>query len=385
MGINIFQGRRIYPNSKERKGYWMGVSHHVGDKHTYIIYCPDTTKVVSHSNVGSADPIKNGIINKRLDPDNPDELFDAHVNDSDNVNIPLPDSGEKMQPQNKNIKEGSEISETNVPDINQLKEKLDTISEEPEKKLTEESEHSGETKLNQNQDNKTYSGEKKLNQNQDKELGDSGECKTHKPLHINKQKGKKKRRYLIKGMTRDDYNEQMASILKHKKNLQPKAKRKKSKSSLRRSGRTPGKPDGISTRSSRYKPIIAKVTTESKEKIIKETKDETENLIDPNKKIKSILKRKGAKPNRLCAMIMAGIGASSIVFNTGGVIIPLIPNTGNGNNNNINNTEDYILETKISSPDKSLQFEAIKQLRKQLEIKDIIEDEDDEFWSFVPK
>ena len=62
----------------------------------------------------------------------------------------------------------------------------------------------------------------------------------------------------MKGMTRDDYNDQMASILKHKKNLQPKAKRKRSKTNLRRSGRTPGKHDGISTRSSRYKPIIAK-------------------------------------------------------------------------------------------------------------------------------
>ena len=104
---------------------------------------------------------------------------------------------------------------------------------------TEGLEHSGECET-----------QKKLNMNQDRELKDSEEGETHKTLDTNQstsahQQGKKKRRYLIKGMTRDDYNDWMASILKHKKNLQPKAKRKKSKTNLRRSGRTPGKHDGI--------------------------------------------------------------------------------------------------------------------------------------------
>ena len=62
-------------------------------------------------------------------------------------------------------------------------------------------EHSGECET-----------QKKLNMNQDRELKDSEEGETHKTLDTNQstsahQQGKKKRRYLIKGMTRDDYND----------------------------------------------------------------------------------------------------------------------------------------------------------------------------------
>ena len=74
-----------------------------------------------------------------------------------------------------------------------------------------------------------------------------------------------------------------------------------------------------------------------------------------------------------------------MIFNTGGMFTPLIPSIGKDKLNNINGIDDYVLETINSSPNKSLQFEAIKQLRKQLEIRDIIKDENNKDWSFVPK
>ena len=79
-------------------------------------------------------------------------------------------------------------------------------------------------------------------------------------------------------MTRDDYNDWMASILKHMKNLQSKEKRKKSKTNLRRSGRTYEKHDKLSTRSSRNKPQIAKATTKIKESPSKEIKEEKDDF-----------------------------------------------------------------------------------------------------------
>ena len=45
------------PKSKERKGRWLGLSHHVGDKLTYHIQCKDTLQVVSHSVICTADPL----------------------------------------------------------------------------------------------------------------------------------------------------------------------------------------------------------------------------------------------------------------------------------------------------------------------------------------
>ena len=53
-------------NSKGRKGNWLGVSHNVGDKLIYFIYCSDTNKVVSRSIIRSEDPLKGGIVNKCL-------------------------------------------------------------------------------------------------------------------------------------------------------------------------------------------------------------------------------------------------------------------------------------------------------------------------------
>ena len=54
-------------------------------------------------------------------------------------------------------------------------------------------------------------------------------------------------------MTRDEYNDKVAEVLRHKNRVQPKPKRKrdtKQQSSLRRSAQTYGKHDKVSTRSS---------------------------------------------------------------------------------------------------------------------------------------
>ena len=57
------------PKSKEQKGRWLGLSHHVGDKLTYFIYCEHTGNVVSRSVICTADPKQGAIINKRIEPD----------------------------------------------------------------------------------------------------------------------------------------------------------------------------------------------------------------------------------------------------------------------------------------------------------------------------
>ena len=64
-----YKAKDKYPKSNERKGRWIGVSHHVGDMLTYFIYCEDTHQAVSRSSIRSTDPRKGGIINKFLDPD----------------------------------------------------------------------------------------------------------------------------------------------------------------------------------------------------------------------------------------------------------------------------------------------------------------------------
>ena len=71
------------PKSKERKGRWLGLSHHVGDKLTYHVYCEDTLRVVSRSVIRIVDPFQGAIPNQQLDP--PEESF---IQDS------IKDSGE---------------------------------------------------------------------------------------------------------------------------------------------------------------------------------------------------------------------------------------------------------------------------------------------------
>ena len=55
------------PQPKERKGHLLGISHHVGDKLTFYIFCPDTKKIVSQSTIRSADSNRGEIINKSID------------------------------------------------------------------------------------------------------------------------------------------------------------------------------------------------------------------------------------------------------------------------------------------------------------------------------
>ncbi len=54
------------PNSKEAPGYWMGISHEVGDAMTYWIYSDKTKKVTQRSVVRSTDPNKRGTSNLRV-------------------------------------------------------------------------------------------------------------------------------------------------------------------------------------------------------------------------------------------------------------------------------------------------------------------------------
>lgn len=62
----------------------MGVSHNVGDKLTYTIYCEDNHRVVSRSVICTVDPLNGVIINKQIDPDT--LLDDSLYNDCDDPN-----------------------------------------------------------------------------------------------------------------------------------------------------------------------------------------------------------------------------------------------------------------------------------------------------------
>ena len=102
----------------------------------------------------------------------------------------------------------------------------------------------------------------------------------------------------------------------------------KSKTNLRILGRTHGKHGKVSTRSSRNKPQISKATTERKEGPSKVNKEEKYTLIEPDQETKLILKRRETRPNKIYPLIMAEIGTSSIVFNTGRMCTPLLPIVG---------------------------------------------------------
>ena len=70
--------------------------HHVGDKLTFYIYCPDMKKIVSQSNIRSVDPSRGGIINKSIDKLINDSIpispNDPNV-ETDSISFRLPISG----------------------------------------------------------------------------------------------------------------------------------------------------------------------------------------------------------------------------------------------------------------------------------------------------
>ena len=56
------------PHSKEHKGRWIGISHNVGDKMTFHIYCEDTGRIVSCSVICTVDPKRGSIVNQQIKP-----------------------------------------------------------------------------------------------------------------------------------------------------------------------------------------------------------------------------------------------------------------------------------------------------------------------------
>ena len=82
---------------------------------------------------------------------------------------------------------------------------------------------------------------------------------------------------------------------------------------------------------------------------------------------------------------MAGIGSTSLIINSRGIFNPLIPFEGHIISENENDINEIILENKIQSPNQSLQSKSIMKIRRQLEIMDMLEDDNDEDWNFVPK
>ena len=86
------------PQPKERKGHRLCISHHVGDKLTFYIYCSDTKKIVSRSNIRSADPTRRGIIIESIDKPIGDPIptssYDPNIEiDSTTSKIPVSGGG----------------------------------------------------------------------------------------------------------------------------------------------------------------------------------------------------------------------------------------------------------------------------------------------------
>ena len=84
------------PESGEAPGYWIGVSHHVGDHMTYHIYAHRSGKILQRSAIRSADPNKGGVVNNRINfsDDEEDEeplIIDPHIDDpQSSIVIPRP-------------------------------------------------------------------------------------------------------------------------------------------------------------------------------------------------------------------------------------------------------------------------------------------------------
>ena len=70
---------------------------------TYFIYCPDTNKILSRSNIRSADPFRGGIVNKRLDPD---DKVSVSPKESTHGSPPFSDSGEIIKEKHFNLNSG---------------------------------------------------------------------------------------------------------------------------------------------------------------------------------------------------------------------------------------------------------------------------------------
>ena len=101
-------------------------------------------------------------------------------------------------------------------------------------------------------------------------------------------------------------------------------------------------------------------------------------------------KKGRGKHLHLWTIILAGIGSMTNIFNNGGTYEPIDliikPNQSElWNTDEINRLNPHILEFKIESPHKLLQTEANKRIRKQLELLDTFNDDDDEDWTFIPQ
>ena len=88
------------------------------------------------------------------------------------------------------------------------------------------------------------------------------------------------------------------------------------------------------------------------------------------------------KMKKMFIFLLGSMGSKSTLFNSGGLPVHalerlMIPNS--------NHPDRGATEYKIEFHDRSLQSNITNKYRKHMEIRDLIEDEKDEYWSFVPK
>ena len=112
-------------------------------------------------------------------------------------------------------------------------------------------------------------------------------------------------------------------------------------------------------------------------------------VTSPEKRQNLVHKYKSNKPlslrdkmKKMFIFLLGSMGSKSTLFNSGGLPVHALERLMIPNSNHLDRGAP---EYKIEFHDRSLQSNMINKYRKHMEIRDLIEDEEDEDWSFVPK
>ena len=192
------------------------------------------------------------------------------------------------------------------------------------------------------------------------------------------------------------FSESLSNIMRHK-GLSNKKINQRNKfliSKIRKSARQYDKIDRISTRAMKQKEEMNINNTQqhhhnmnnssrtgklNKDMSHLKQKSHKEKISTTKKSIISKVFSSKDEMTKLFLFLLTSMGTHSTISNSGGIYVKAIDMTNNQNN------DFFDPEYKIDFHDRSFQSSYMDRFRKHNELRDIIEDEDDEDWSFVPK